>query len=381
MKKLFLLCFLLQWLSENLDATMISARVQYIGQSRFIPPMDLHFIESVNNVASTTLCAAICDRHIVCRTADFNSVTKQCRLFESLASAGSSEFDATTTIFALNYCQNENQREPDYVCTRSGVYTIQEMFNRFNASTSISLLSTNRGAYANMHGVYTSSTGGVVSFFTYTGQRTGLVSISGEITSINSATRNGLVIVQYALSSATVYRNQGTPSSPNFVQILSITLPSIPCGCVATDQYLYIVYMNKHPMTVHDLSTGSLLLNDSSGISENNYRPAITQWKNTITLLDQYRMYEFNLTGEYLGTRSYFPYQGNVRHYIHYDYAGRRYICNGSGNYTGIFAFSLNDTQLGQATNVCDRGMYVYITKEQAVFVVASSSYMKMINF
>ncbi|CAF3054863.1 unnamed protein product [Rotaria sp. Silwood2] len=105
--------------------------MRIIDRSRFEPSMDIHLIEIVNTTRSLNMCIAICDRHIICQTADYSSTTKQYRLFESLASAGTFIFDPTTTIRDLNYCQNDVQIEPEYIHIRSGRYTILSMFELF----------------------------------------------------------------------------------------------------------------------------------------------------------------------------------------------------------------------------------------------------------
>ncbi|CAF4416918.1 unnamed protein product, partial [Adineta steineri] len=76
-------------------------------------------------------CTFICERHHICRTADYNITTKTCRLFETLTSAGTFIADPTTHILALNYCTNDQQMEPNYICTRSNTFTVQQIFDQF----------------------------------------------------------------------------------------------------------------------------------------------------------------------------------------------------------------------------------------------------------
>jgi len=112
------------------------------------------------------MCGALCDRHNICRTADYDSTQKLCRLFETSPSAGMFLDDPTTSILALNYCTNDQQTEPEYVCTRSGTLNVQQIFDNLTSSTNMTLSLTDRGVYANMYGVYTSSYSGYISFFT-----------------------------------------------------------------------------------------------------------------------------------------------------------------------------------------------------------------------
>ena len=87
------LLILMNFPSIKSNVGTFSAKARIIDQSRFEPPIDIHLIEIVNNIRSLSVCISICDRHIVCRTADYSSATKECRLFESLASAGTFRFD------------------------------------------------------------------------------------------------------------------------------------------------------------------------------------------------------------------------------------------------------------------------------------------------
>jgi hypothetical protein len=360
-----------------------SVKTKIISQSRFEAPMDIHLIESLTNVQSLIMCGALCDRHIICRTADYNPTNKICRLFETVSSAGTFLTDPTTSIVALNYCTNDEQTEPEYVCTRSGTFTIQQILDQLSLSTTMTL-SSDRGVYANMYGVYTSSYAGYLSFFIYTGAKTTLDHSPTEITNINSAPSNGLVAVRYYDKIGVLYNNIGTPSAPEFIPIVNISLSDSPYSCVTTSNYIYITYANSHIiMTIYDLSTGLII----STISNNNsltYRPVITHWNDTMIVIDEYQVTEYTLTGVYQGNWAYFSgYQYGARHYIHHDYAGRRYTCNDSGSNRGIYVFLLNGTQIGQGPTACSRAFQVYLTKEQAMFITTptTGTYMQIINF
>lgn len=364
---------------------MYTGKVTILSKSRFEPPLDTHLIEIVNGIGSLTMCAAICQRHIICRTGDYCSATHVCRLFESLTRTGVLRLDESTSVLSYNYCINDQQMEPEYICTRSSTYSIQEMFDQLALASAISLPSTNRGAYADMHGIYTSSTSGDLSFFTLDGERINQPQSSIEITNINAATRNGLVVVRYSQNDTIFYTNIATPWRPHLVQINNFSLPASPYSCFTTSQYLYVTYLDSlTPMTIHNLSTGSIIYTDQSGHSI-GYRPVLAQWKDTILVIDQYQATAYSLNGTYKGVWSYFSGpQPGIRHYVHYDYAGRYYTCNSGGTNPGIYAFLLNGTQLAHGPTTCFRAFQVYITKEQAIFINifnSSSIRLQVINF
>ncbi|CAF1153517.1 unnamed protein product [Adineta steineri] len=329
-------------------------------------------------------CTFICERHHICRTADYNITTKTCRLFETLTSAGTFIADPTTHILALNYCTNDQQMEPNYICTRSNTFTVQQIFDQFALAPNITLTSTDRGAYANMYGVYASTSSGTLSFFTYTGTKNTLIQLSSEITNINSATNNGLGIVQYLNQSASIYKNIGTSFQPQLVSILNISLSYQPYSCLIISQYIYIAYMNSSVlMTIHDLSSGSILFNIIS--TTMTYQPVVSYWNDTIIVLDQYVAMEYTLNGTYKGNWPYFTGpQTAQRNYIHHDYAGRRHTCNYGGIYPGIYTFLLNGTQLAHGLPSCSRAIQVYITKDQAMLIYTqhgAPATMNVINF
>ncbi|CAF4388545.1 unnamed protein product, partial [Adineta steineri] len=195
--------------------------------------------------------------------------------------------------------------------------------------------------------VYTSNSTGGLSFFTYTGVRNSLIQLQSEISNINSATDNGLGIVQYLNQSASIYKNIGTSSQPQLVSILNISsLPYQPNSCVITSQYIYIAYLNSYThLTIHDLSSGSLLFTTAFPTNQ-TFRPGVSYWNDTIIVLDDYLASEYTLNGTYKGNWPYFSGpQTGIRHYIHHDYAGRRYTCNSGGTNPGIYTFLMNGTQ------------------------------------
>jgi hypothetical protein len=216
------------------------------------------------------MCGILYDRHTICRTADYDSTQQICRLFESTFSAGTSLNDPTTSILVLNYCTNDNEREAEYVCTRSGSFTVQDIFDKLSLSPTITLSSTDRGVYANMYRVYTSSNAGQFSFFTDTGVKTILENLSSEVTNINLIPLNGLSIVQYNNNLSIIYQNVGNSSFPNLVPIVSIVLPGKPYSCFTTLNYHYITYVG----IIYSLSTGSILYTVTSS-SFVTYRPVV----------------------------------------------------------------------------------------------------------
>jgi hypothetical protein len=361
-----------------------STYIKIISQSRFEVPIDTHLIESLTNVRSLMMCGALCDRHNICRTADYDSTQKLCRLFETSPSAGTFLYDPTTSILTLNYCTNDQQTEPEYVCTRSGTFTVQQIFDNLTSATNMTLSLTDRGIYANMYGVYTSSYTGYISFFTYTGVQTILTNLSSEVTNINSVPFNGLSIVQYYNNFSIIYKNIGDPSEPELVPILNITLSDTPYSCVTTLNYLYIAYVsNQIIMTIHNLSTGLILYTVSSNYSP-TYRPVVTQWNDTIIIIDQCQITEYSLNGVYQRSWSYLNgFQSSVRNYIHHDYSGRLYICNYGGTNPGIYVFLLNGTEIAHGYGSCYRAFQLYLTKEQAMFINISTSgaTMQIIDF
>jgi len=330
------------------------------------------------------MCGALCDRHNICRTADYETIQKVYRLFETLPSAGTFIDDPTTSILALNHCTNDQQTEPEYVCTRSGVLTVQQIFDDLTSATKMPLSLTDRGAYANMYGVYTSSYSGYISFFTYTGIQTILESLSSEVTNINSVPFNGLSMVQYYDSFSIIYKNIGDPFEPELVPILNIALPATSYTCVTTLNYLYIAYAsNQILMTIHNLSTG-VILYTVSGNQISIFRPAVTQWNDTIIIVDQCEVTEYSLIGVYQRSWTYSNgFQSSVRNYIHHDYAGRLYICNYGGTNPGIYVFLLNGTEIAHGPGSCNRAFQLYLTKEQAIFIntPTSGATMQIIDF
>ncbi|CAF1158303.1 unnamed protein product [Adineta steineri] len=380
--KIFLLLFSYIILT-NSNSNFYSIKVTFVKGSYFQPPIDTHLIDTLINIPSIKKCAFICERHNICRTADYNITTKTCRLFETVTSAGAFVADPTTNILPFNYCTNDQQIEPFYVCTRGNTYSMQQIFDQLALAPNITLASTDRGAYANMYGVYTSNSTGGLSFFTYTGVRNSLIQLQSEISNINSATNNGLGIVQYFNNSSSIYKNTGTSFQPQLVSILNISLSSTPYSCLITLQYTYITYGSSLVlMTIHDLSSGSMLFSIPS--TNKTFRPVVSHWNDTIIILDQYVATEYTLNGTYKGNWTYFNgTQISQRHCIQHDYAGQRHTCNsGNGTYPGIYTFLMNGTQLAHGPTLCARAIQVYITKDQAMLInIPSTAIMNIINF
>ncbi|CAF4200389.1 unnamed protein product, partial [Adineta steineri] len=300
---LFLFSFIILTSSNS---SFYSINVKIIKGSYFQPPVVTHLIDTLINIPSIKKCARICERHNICRTADYNISTNTCRLFETLTSAGAFVADPTTNILPFNYCTNDQQVEPYYVCTRGNTYTVQQIFDQLASAPSITLPSADTDVNANMYGVYTSNSTGSLSFLTYTGIRTSLIQLSTQITAINSAPNNELGSVQYNNNSATIYKNIGTSSQPQLVPILNFSSLPTPYSCVITSQYMYIVYANSYThMSIHDLSTGSLLITTSFPATQ-TYRPAASYWNDTIVVLDNYVVSEYALNGTYNGNWPYF---------------------------------------------------------------------------
>lgn len=363
-----------------------SSKIKIIPQSRFEPPIVTHFIDSLTNIKSLMMCGILCDRHIICRTADYNSIEKTCRLFETLTSLGTILNDSTTSILPINNCVDDMKTEPEYVCTRSGAVTVQNIFDRLVLANNIILASSDRGSYVNMYGIYTSSSTGYISFFTDANVRTilktGTTNTNDEITSINSAPSNGLSTVQYFKNLSIIYKNTGNQSSPQLVQTFNITLSDRPYSCVTTTEYVYITYAESYTaMTIHNISTGSILYKIPRNIS--TFRPVISQWNNSITIADGSEIKEYDLTGTYKSTLSYshgFPNR-TFRNYIYDDYGGRRYICNLNGENSGIFVFLQNSTQIANKSISCLRAFQLYLTKDQAIFINTPNVTIKQIIY
>ncbi|CAF1362215.1 unnamed protein product [Adineta steineri] len=369
------------------NSNFYSINVKIIKGSYFQPPVDTHLIDTLINIPSIKKCALICERHNICRTADYNITTNTCRLFETLTSAGAFVADPTTNILPFNYCTNDQQIEPYYVCTRGNTYTVQQIFDQLALAPNITLSASITSIYANMYGLYLGTTGSL-SFLTYTGINSSYISFPTQITGINAAPNNGLGIVQYLADSATIYKNIGTLLQPQLVSILNISLPYQPYSCLITSQYIYITYMNSYVyMTIHDLSTGSLLFSTPS-VSLMSERPVVNYWNDAIIVLDQYMVMEYTLNGTYKGNLPYFNgTEVYGRHCIQYDYAGRRHICNannGYGLFNGIYTLLMNGTQIARGPTLCFRAVQVYITKDQAILTNMLSSgpaIMNVINF
>jgi len=191
-------------------------------------------------------------------------------------------------------------------------------------------------------------------------------------------------MVQYYVNFSIIYKNIVDPSEPQLVPILNIILPDTPYSCVTTLNYLYITYeSNQIIMTIHNLSTGLTLYTVSSNQTA-TYRPVVTQWNDTIIIVDQCEVTEYSLIGVYQRSWTYLNgFQGSVRNYIHHDYAGRLYICNYGGTNPGIYVFLLNGTEIAHGYGNCYRAFQLYLTKEQAMFINTSTSgaTMQIIHF
>jgi hypothetical protein len=151
-----------------------------------------------------------------------------------------------------------------------------------------------------------------------------------------------------------------------------------------TPQYLYITYLaSSILMTIHNVSAGLTEYTVPSG-SSMTYRPVATQWNDTIIIVDQYQATEYTLIGLFKRNWTYFSgYQGGIRHYIHHDYAGRRYTCNSGGANPSIYAFLQNGTQLAQGPRNCMRALQVYLTKDQVMFIniPTTGATIQIVNF
>lgn len=371
---------LTQTISTSHTALQTSVKVKIIRQYHFDPPIETHLIETVTSVRSLSRCAAICDRHIICRTADYHSMGKRCRLFETLPSAGTLTSDTPRTVLALDYCPNGGAQEPEYVCTRSGPYKVQDIFHRLNRTTPKTLSSQSRGLYANMHGVYVSNLNGSLSFYTYDGSMISLLNASSEMTNIDAATRNGLITVHYPLNQSTIFSNNGTPWNPALVQDMQFRTLLQPYSCFMTSQNIYITFGNSSILfAIYSRLGGSVL---STVASYNQvFRPVISQWKDKIIVMDQDVVTEYNLNGTYISNFTYFA-TGNPsqRNYFHHDYAGRGYVCNSGGSNPGVHAFLPNRTRLAMTPQGCSRAVQLYFTKEQVVFVVNDPAVMRIID-
>jgi len=136
-------------------------------------------------------------------------------------------------------------------------------------------------------------------------------------------------------------------------------------------------------MTIHNLSTGLTLYTVSSNQTA-TYRPVVTQWNDTIIIVDQCEVTEYSLIGVYQRSWTYLNgFQSSVRNYIHHDYAGRLYICNYGGTNPGIYVFLLNGTEIAHSFVSCYRAFQLYLTKEQSMFIntPTSGATMQIINF
>ena len=362
--------------------SVYSTKVKVLSQTYFEPPVVSHLIEADYNVRSLMACTVLCATNSVCRTADYNSSTKICRLFETFSSMGMYLYDTTTSTLVFNYCVNDTQTEPEYVCTRSGAFTVQQILDSLYSASTKTLPSTDRGAYANAYGVYTSTSSGSISFISYAGVYRSLVNLSSEVSNIYPSGSSGLAIVQYFLSLARIYTNVGSLKQPQLALILNISLPGSPYSCLTTSTYLYIAYANANPiMTIHDLSTGAILNSANQTYLPN--RPVLGQWNDTVFIIDQNNVFEYTLTGVSKGSWSYpFSYQFALRNSIDIDYAGRIFTYNANTTSPGIFAFLQNGTMLANKTFACYRGFQVHLTKDQAILInIPALALMQIVNF
>jgi hypothetical protein len=135
-------------------------------------------------------------------------------------------------------------------------------------------------------------------------------------------------------------------------------------------------------MTIHNLSTGAILYTTNS--SSAPFRPVLSQWNDTIFIIDECRVTEYTLTGTYKGNWTYlYGYQSGVRNYIRHDYAGRIYTCNYLGTNPGIYVFVQNGAEIAYGPGSCARAFQLYLTKDQAMLIniSPSESLMQIINF
>ena len=93
MKVIIFLCVIL--MSEGFDPLKFS--MSQPGH-RFQPAKNVEFLSISTNVRSTISCAMICYRHSLCRTFDFDSTSKGCRLFEGSFDTGSLRPNFSSTV-------------------------------------------------------------------------------------------------------------------------------------------------------------------------------------------------------------------------------------------------------------------------------------------
>lgn len=221
------------------------------------------------------------------------------------------------------------------------MYSIQQIFDRLNQSNASTLVSDGQGSYVNMHGIYVSTLNGTILFFTFGGSKTTLRSSLIEITNINSAGRNGLMMVQYYINETTVLNNNGTPSNPLLVEMLQFPVPRRPYHCFLTSQVIYITYCdNQILFSTHYRSNGLFVRNRNYSTSANV----------------------------------------SERNSFHYDYAGRLYVCNNRGDSLGVHVFVNNNTRIATSLQSCSRSVQIYIRKEEIISVANSPTAMKKIE-
>lgn len=83
-KAILFLCVI--WVSEGFDPMKFSMKQP---GHRFEPVDNVELLSIFTNIRSTISCAMMCYRNSLCRTFDFDSISRRCRLFEGSFDTGS----------------------------------------------------------------------------------------------------------------------------------------------------------------------------------------------------------------------------------------------------------------------------------------------------
>lgn len=362
------------------------SHVKRVSSVQFQPPIIEHYLLTVTT-KSIMHCVAACNKHDLCRTCDYDSLTKQCRLFESLGSTGTRFSSAvTSSVLILNYCLEKTANyvvstvysEPDYFCTPAlptKPLTVYEAFQKLVlADNNVVLPLAERIVYMSSNGFYASSSDGVsIRFFDYSGQLIKAYVYNHSLSCINYVPiTNTFIICPYLISQLETQlfdQNAGTTMT-----LQSISTVGNPFYAYYDTTRLYISYRSyASVLTIHSLNGTRIFTADSQSIGP--YTP-FTLWQSQLILGTGKFIYLFNLNGTYQSTWSFnFSSLLVSIGFLQHDYSGRRYFAdsNSDPSARGIYIYNQNSTFYTVLNFACIWTCAIKVTKRNITLVSLKS--------
>ncbi|CAF1363774.1 unnamed protein product [Adineta steineri] len=370
----------------NCASDIYVAHTQRISSVQFQPPIIEHYLDTVN-AKSVIYCVAACNKHDLCRTCDYDSSTKQCRLFESLGSTGTLiPSIPTSSVFILNYCLQKTNNydlstiysEPDYICTPAlpgQSMTVYDAFQKLIvANNNVPLPLAERDVYMSSNGFYTSSSdSSAIRHYGYNGQLITAYPYSSSLSCINYNPKiNTFIVCPYSIP-----RLETQLFNPN----TSITMSQQNISTVGPPFYsyydtnrLYISYRSSaSPITIHLINGTKILTADSQ--STGSFTP-FTLWQSQLVFGTGNSISLFNLNGTYQSSWSYnFSSVVSLIGFIQHDYAGRRYFndYNTNPSNKGVYIYNQNSTFYTVLNRACVWTCAIKITKRNITLVSLQS--------